>query len=172
MFSLIQRMKIILIVLASLLPAAAYSIGGAGDTAWPKGATIEVQLSLAAIAGTNGHPRVSGELLIKSHSKAALTIQDPRARQVLAFLVFDPLGNPVAPAGVGKSDPPSWPTHTLSPHGTYTHQLDGLDFVTGGAWLSYNLSPGKAYRVLAVYRPAGPNGPGFASQEMALEIPR
>jgi len=35
MVSLIKRMKIILIDLASLLPAAAYSIGGAGDTAWP-----------------------------------------------------------------------------------------------------------------------------------------
>ena len=131
-----------------------------------------MQLSLAATAGTNGHPRVSGELLIKSHSKAALTIQDPRARQVLAFLVFDPLGNPVAPVGLGKADPPDWRTHTLPSRAIYTHRFEGLDFVTGGAWLSYNLSPGKTYRVVAVYRPAGPRGPGFTSQEAALEIPK
>ena len=71
----------------------------------------------------------------------------------------------------GNSDP-GFQTHTLSPRATYTHHVEGLAFVTGGAWLSYDLSLGKTYRVLAVYRPAGPHGPGFTSQETNLEIPQ
>ena len=30
---------------------------------------------------------------------------------------------------------------------------------------------GRDHRVIAVYRPAGPNGPGFTSQEVKLHIP-
>ena len=121
--------------------------------------------------------KVSGELVIKSHSDAALVIQDPHNRLVLAFLVFDPLGNPVAPVLRGKADP-GFDTHTLSPRANYTHEIKdthgfkGLDFVTGSAWLGYDLIPGKVYRVVAIYRPAGPHGPGFASQETILEIPK
>ena len=171
MFSLIQRMKIILIVLASLLPAVAYSIGGAGDTAWSAGATVDVQLKLAATAGTNGHFKVSGDLLIRNSGDTALTIQSPHNRLVLAFLVFDPLGNPVAPKGLAKVDP-AFRTHVLSARSTYTHHVESLDFITGSALFGYELSPGKSYRILAVYRPAGPHGPGFSSQEAALEIPK
>ena len=40
-------MKFILVGLAALWPAVTYSIGEAGDTDWPKGAAIEVQLKLA-----------------------------------------------------------------------------------------------------------------------------
>ena len=54
-------MKIFFVVLAALLPAVAYSIGEAGSTEWPKGATIEVQLSLSATGGTNGPVKVSGD---------------------------------------------------------------------------------------------------------------
>jgi len=162
-------MKIVFVVLAALLPAAAYSIGEAGDTDWPKGATIELQLGLSATVGTNGQVKVSGDLLIKNPNDTPLTIQNPSNRLVLAFLVFDPLGNPVAPVGRGKADP-GFQTHTLSPRATYTHHIEGLDFVTGSAWLSYDLSLGKTYRVVAVYRPVGPHGPGFTSQETNLEI--
>jgi hypothetical protein len=163
-------MRFMLVVSACLLPAVAYSIGEAGDTAWPNGANVEVQLRLAAAAGTNGHFRVSGDLLIRNPGDVALTIQSPHNRLVLAFLVFDRLGNPVAPAGRGKADP-DFQTHTLPPRATYTHRVEGLDFVTGSAWFDYDLSPGKTYRVVAVYRPAGPRGPGFTSQETTLEIP-
>lgn len=162
-------MKFILVVLASLLPGVAYSIGEGGDTEWPKGATIEVQLSLSATVGTNGHLKVSGVLLIKNQTDTPLTIQSPHNRLVLAFLVFDPLGNPVAPTGRAKVDP-YFRTLTLSPRAVYTHHFEGLDFITGSALFGYDLSLGKNYRVLAVYRPAGPHGPGFTSQETNLEI--
>jgi hypothetical protein len=164
-------MKIILVVLASLLPLVAYSIGEAGDTAWQKGATVEVQLRLAATADTNGHLKVSGDLLIRNPSDTALTIQSPSNRLVLAFLVLDALGNPVAPTGLAKVDP-AFHTHMMSARSTYTHHFESLDFITGSALFGYELNPGKRYRVLAVYRPAGPHGPGFTSQETALEIPK
>ncbi len=163
-------MKFILIALASLLPAVAYSIAEGGDTEWPKGTWIEVGLHLSAAVGTNGQVKVSGDLLIKNSSDTPLTIQSPQNRRVLAFLVFDPLGNPVAPKGFGKADP-GFETHSLSPRSTYTYDFETLDFITGSALFRYDMSPGKTYRVLAVYRPAGPNGPGFASQETNLEIP-
>jgi hypothetical protein len=166
-----RRMKFTLVVLACLLPVVAYPIGEGGDTEWPKGANIDAQLSLTATVGTNGHFKVSGILLIKNQTDTPLTIQSPDNRLVLAFLVFDPLGNPVAPVGRGKADP-RFQTQTLSPRATYTHHVEGLDFVTGSAWLDYDLSPGKTYRVVAVYRPAGPHGPGFTSQERKLEIPK
>ena len=160
-------MKFILIALASLLPAVAYSIAEGGDTEWPKGTWIEVGLHLSAAVGTNGQVKVSGDLLIKNSSDTPLTIQSPQNRRVLAFLVFDPLGNPVAPKGFGKADP-GFETHSLSPRSTYTYDFETLDFITGSALFRYDMSPGKTYRVLAVYRPAGPNGPGFASQEISL----
>jgi hypothetical protein len=143
--------------------------GEAGDSEWPKGATLEVQLSLSATVGTNSAVKISGDLLVKNPSAATLTIQNPRNRLALAFLVFDPLGNPVAPAFRGKVDP-AFQTHTLTPHAIYTHHFDGLEFITGSAWLSYDLSPDKTYKIVAVYRPAGPSGPGFASQEVSLEL--
>jgi hypothetical protein len=159
-------MKFILVAFVSLLPAVAYSIGEAGDTEWPKGATVEVQLKLSGGVETNGYLKLSGDLLIKNQTDTSLTIQDPRNRLALAFVVFDPLGKPAAPVFQGKADP-GFQTHTLAPRATYTHHFEGLDFVTGSAWLSYELSPGKAYKLTAVYRPAGPHGPRFTSMEAA-----
>lgn len=161
-----------LIVLAGLLPTFGYSIAAAEDSEWPKDAAIDVRLKLSAAADTNGQLKISGDLLVKNSGDTTLTIQSPRKRLALAFLVFDSLGNPVAPVGRGKADPPTRPTHRLSAGSTYTHHFETLNFVTGGALLGYDLSPGKTYRILAVYRPAGPDGPGFASQEVSLEIPR
>jgi hypothetical protein len=162
-------MKFILVVLAALFPTASHSIYAADDTEWPKGATIEVQLKLSAAADTNGHLKVSGDLLIRNPGDTALTIQRPHNRRVLAFLVFDPLGNPVAPKGLAKVDP-AFNTHSLAARSTYTHHFEKLDFLTGSALFGYELSSGKSYKILAVYRPAGPHGPGFSTQEVSLEI--
>jgi hypothetical protein len=163
-------MKFVFVVLAALFPAVAYSIGEAGDTDWPKGASVEVQLRLSATVGTNGQVKVSGDLLIKNPSDTNLTIQNPRNRLVLGFLVFDPLGNPVAPKGLAKVDP-AFRRQSLSGRSIYTHHVESLDFITGSGLFGYELSRGNRYKVLAVYRPPGPRGPGFTSQEITLEIP-
>ena len=166
-----KKLKILFFAWVSLLPMLGYPFGGAADTEWPRWATVEVQLNLSATLGPGGQVKVSGDLLIKNPSDAALIIQSPRNRLALAFLAFDPLGNPVVPIVCGKADP-GFDTRTLSPRATYTQHFESLDFVTGGALLSYDLRPGKKYRVVAVYRPAGANGPGFTSQETKLEIPQ
>jgi len=88
---------------------------------------------------------------------------------VLAFLVFDPLGNPVAPRGLAKVDP-AFGTHSLPARSIYTHHFEALDFLTGSALFGYELTPGKSYKILAVYRPAGPHGPGFSTQEVSLKV--
>ena len=108
-----------LTVLAALFPIVAHSIGAAGDADWPKGATVEVQLKLSAAVDTNGLLKVSGDLVIRNPGDTALTIQSPHNRLVLAFLVFDPLGNPVAPKGLAKVDP-AFCTHSLPARSTHT----------------------------------------------------
>lgn len=162
-------MKFMLFVFAVLLPALAYPIGAARDTDWPKGANVEVQLKVSAASDTNGHLKVSGDLTIRNPGDTALTIQSPHNRSVLTFVVFDPLGNPVAPKGLAKVDP-VFRTDTVPARSIHTHHFESLDFLTGSALFGYELSPGKSYKILAVYRPAGPNGPGFSTQEVSLEI--
>jgi len=158
-------------ILVSLFSAVAYSIGGAGDTEWPKGVTIELQLKLVATSDTNGQAKISGELLVRNPGDTTLTIQDPHNRLVLTFVVFDRLGNTVRPAGRGKVDP-RFRVHDLPAHATFTQRLERLEFLTGSGEFGYDLTSGKTYRVVAVYRPAGPHGPGFTSQETILEIPK
>ena len=164
-------MKLALIALLSWIPTFAHAIGAAGDTEWPEGAKLEVQLKLTATPGKDGHAKVTGELLITNPTGDALTIQKPTNRLVLAFLVFDELGNPLAPTLVGKTDP-SFDTLSLAPHATFTHHFDGLNFVTGSVEQTYELNAGKSYRIIAVYRAAGPRGPGFTSSETTLKIPQ
>jgi hypothetical protein len=123
-FSISTRvMKFMLIVLAALFPTVAHSIGAADDTDWPQGATVEVHLKLSAVADTNGYLKVSGDLVITNPSDTALTIQHPENRLVLAFVVFDPLGNLLAPKGLAKVDP-SFHTHSLSAHTVYTYHVN------------------------------------------------
>ncbi|MEA3208578.1 MAG: hypothetical protein QOE70_1635 [Chthoniobacter sp.] len=162
-------MRFLLAVFAALFPIVAHSIGEAGDTDWPKGATVEVQLKLSAVVDTNGHLKVPGDLVIKNPGDSALTIQNPHNRLVLAFVVFDPLGNLVAPKGLAKVDP-AFSTRSLPARSTYTHHFETLDFITGSGLFGYELSPGKSYKIMSVYRPAGPDGPGFSTQEVSFEI--
>jgi hypothetical protein len=70
----------------------------------------------------------------------------------------------------GKADP-AFETMSLAPGATHTASLANLDFVTGSAWAGYDLKRGGSYRVIAVYRPAGKDGPGFCSDEVRLKIP-
>ena len=160
-------------LLASLAfsPLSVHAIGAAGDTEWPEGETLEVQLKISATLDKDGHPKVAGDLIVTNPTNAPLTIQKATNRLVLAFLIFDALGNPVAPKGVAKTDP-AFDTMSLAPRTTYTHHFDELNFVTGSIEQSYSLTRGQLYRVIAVYRAAGPRGPGFTSHESKLQIPQ
>jgi hypothetical protein len=164
-------MKSTLLACLLLFPLPAHAIGEALNTEWTKGAVLEVQLKLAATLGKEGKPMITGDLVIRNPGKIPLTVQVPDNRQALSFFVSDELGNTVAPSGRGKSDP-AFKTRVLAPDKSFTHHLDGLEFVTGSAVFDYDLNPGKSYRIIAVYRAAGPQGPGFTSQETKLSIPQ
>lgn len=143
----------------------------AADMQWPSEGDLEVRLKLSATVGAGGQVKFSGALQVKNLAHKAVTIHDPGNRLALTFFVSDALGNAVAPAARGKADPAPR-THSLAPRAVHTHALENLDFVTGSAWRSYDLTPGKTYRVIAVYRPHGLDGPGFASQEAKLVVPQ
>ena len=159
-------------ILAAILffPITAHTIGGADDTAWPAGASVETQLSLTASIGSDGQPKIEGALTVIYSGKRPVTVQKPTNRLVTAFLVFDPLGNPVAPSFRGKSDP-AFEIKVLDPKAKFTHPFVGLDFVTGSGLVGYELKRSQRYRVIAIFRPAGPNGPGYTTQETSVQIP-
>jgi hypothetical protein len=163
--------KFMLIVLAAQLPLVARSIGAAADSDWPNGAVVEVQLKLSDATATNGQLKVSGDLVLKNPGVKALTIQSPNNRLALVFVVFDSLGNVVAPKGLAKVGP-TFQTQTLPAGGSFTHHFESLDYLSGSALFGYELSLGASYRIVVVYRPAGLGGPGFATSEASLEIPR
>jgi len=137
---------------------------------WPEGAGLKPELKLTAKLDAAGVPVVEGELKIANPREEILTLQAVSNRSALAFLVFDSLGNPVAPVMRGKADP-AFGTINLVLEAAHVAPLRNLDFVTGSAWAGYDLKRGGSYRVIAVYRPAGKDGPGFCSDEVRLKIP-
>ena len=71
----------------------------------------------------------------------------------------------------GKADP-AFRDAELRPGAELKHKFERLEFVTGTAWCGYDLTAGRTYRVVAVYRPAGPDGPGFCSDERSVTVKR
>lgn len=154
--------KWIPIICAAVLtvPLVVYGIGAVMDTGFPRNARVEISLKVNADG--------SGTLSIRNQSPGNLQLQETSNRMALAFLVTDHYGNVVKPAGRGKVDPAAG-TFTLRPGSTHTHKFANLDFLTGTGLFGYDLEKEKQYRVVAVYRPAGSNGPGFASNECVFE---
>lgn len=156
-------MKRCAMVTCALLVATScvlYGVGAAIDTTFPE----DAKLSLTLTVKSDG----TGALEIRNDSKLNLTIQALSNRLVLAFLLMDEHGNVVGPMGKAKIDPRA-ATFILSPSATHTHTFKNLDFLTGTGLFGYALEKGKRYRVVAVYRPAGPKGPGFSSNECVFE---
>lgn len=137
---------------------------------WPEGARLKPELKLTAKLDAAGVPVVVGELKVTNPREELLTLQAVSNRSALAFMVFDSLGNPLAPTMRGKADP-AYQTLNLAPQAAHVEPLPNLDFITGSAWAGYDLKRGGNYRVIAIYRPAGKDGPGFCSDEVILKIP-
>ena len=79
----------------------------------------------------------------------------------------DSLGNVVSPRGTAKVSP-AHRTEAIKAGGTYVYEFDRMWFTTGTARFGYTLNRTQDYKVIAVYRPAGPDGPGFTSNEVLL----
>lgn len=165
------RMAPLALAALLLMAQSVHAIGEAGDTEWPRGAKLELKLNLTATADKDSSVSVRGDLVITNPTKSALTIQKLSNRLVLAFVVLDSLGNVVPPQGLAKVDP-FFETMSLDAGATMTHHLENLEFLTGTALFGYVLKPDQKYRIIAIYRPAGPEGPGFTSNETTLETPK
>jgi hypothetical protein len=138
----------------------------AAETDWPHDIDLAVELKLTGAMATDGRMRVSGDLTVKNPGHMALSLESPKNRLALAFVVFDSLGNVVAPKGLAKVDP-AFQTQILSAGGSFTHHFESLDYLSGSALFGYELSPKESYSIVAIYRPAGLKGPGFATREVS-----
>ena len=154
--TVITSMCVVLLSISSLV----YGIGAAIDTDFPKDARIDLSLKIEGDG--------SGTLEIHNISKKELELQTLSNRLVLAFLVMDQYGNIIKPVGKAKVDPVGL-TYILEAGNIHIHEFKNRDFLTGTALFGYDFEKGRKYRVVAVYRPAGPNGPGFSSNEYVFE---
>ena len=108
-------------------------------------------------------------MTIKNTGAEQFLVQQTTNRQAVVFFVTDELGNVVAPQLRGKSDP-AFEELELRPGTEMKHTFENIDFVTGSAWMGYDLKTGETYRVVALYRPNGKSGPGFCSKEETLVL--
>jgi hypothetical protein len=154
--------------IALLFASTLFAVGGLplkSGTSVPRDSKLSVELSLSS---TNA-AAVSPALAIKNAGSDALLVQQPTNRQAIVFLVTDAMGNVVAPVMRGKADP-GFDESELRPGADLKHTFDNLDFVTGSAWMGYDLKRGQTYHVVALYRPSGIAGPGFCSHEETVTV--
>ena len=130
---------------------------------------VVVELHLTHAKANDGSPCVEPSLTIRNSGAEPLLVQQLTNRQAIMFFVTDELGNVVAPQLRGKSDP-AFEEVELRPGTEMKHTFETLDFVTGSAWMGYDLKMGETYRVVALYRPSGIKGPGFCSKEETLAL--
>lgn len=140
-------------------------------------AAVGISLSCLAYA-SSPEPRIevtlqvnedsSGTLQIHNHSQNTLELQPLSQRFSVAFLVTGRNGNIMPPNGRGKVDPPVSETFTLAAGEVFRHSFSNFDFLTGTALFGYDLEKSHTYRVVAVYRPQGLEGPGFCSKEVTF----
>ncbi|MFV2056606.1 MAG: hypothetical protein ACC707_09070, partial [Thiohalomonadales bacterium] len=107
--------------------------------------------------------------IVSNPSHHTLRVQHPENRLVLTFIVTDALGNIVAPKGVGKVDP-EMRMVDIDARSDYEYQFEDLRFLTNSAQFTYQLKNGGVYKVIALFRPAGSEGPGFTSNEVSINI--
>jgi len=156
------KSKLVLLMLYAFFASDyAVAVGTAPKEKLPENVNITVQLSV--------NRNQSANLTITNVSSKFLQAASPFARNAVAFLVSDEYGNIVMPEGVAKVDPPSM-TINLPVKKSSSFKFNNLKFVTGTAMYDYRFKSGKTYRVVAIYRPAGLNGPGFSSNESIVEF--
>ena len=135
----------------------------------PADAKLVVQLTLTHARANDGTPCIEPSLAVTNAGAETLLVQKPTNRQAVVFFVTDEMGNVVAPQLRGKSDP-AFEEQELRPGTEMKHTFENLGFVTGSAWMGYDLKTGGTYRVVALYRPSGKSGPGFCSNEETLVL--
>ena len=130
-------------------------------------ALSELQIDLSVKIGTGGV--VSPTIRITNMSYKPVTVAAPDARWSIAFIVLDSLGNVVPPTGRAKVDPKTRSVN-IGPHESIERHWEKLEFISGSALFGYDLIPGKTYRILAIYRPNGPQAEGVCSREIVVTV--
>lgn len=142
-----------------LLSVPAFAVGGAPEVTLGEG---KVSLTVALSILSSG----AGVVTVTNTGEAPLRAAHPLSRGAVSFFISDAQGNPVAPEFTAKADPAAQ-THDFAP-GAAEPFVVSLEMVTGTGKLEYRLEKGKVYRAIAIYRPAGLSGPGFASREVSF----
>ena len=125
----------------------------------PAPTNIEVQLSISSDSQVSVSITNVGEALIKDVAHPLEYVG------ATSFLVTDQYGNLVKPEGLAKINPRKGLIN-LPVKKTSYFKLNSLRFISGTGLFEYKLTKGKQYRIIAVYRPSGFNGPGFCSKEI------
>ena len=126
---------------------------------------IEIYFSVK----TSSNGMIAPTIRITNITTTPIIIAAPDARLSIAFIVLDSLGNLVLPTGRAKADPKTQ-SIGIEPHKSIEYKWDKLEFVSGSALFGYDLVPGNTYRILAIYRPNGPQGDGICSREIIVTV--
>ena len=128
------------------------------------------RLSVDFKVAKRGKRHVVG-LVITNKGKKPLVGLYPNMQMAIGFVVMSSLGNVVSPVGIAKVSPAKRRLR-LKPKATKTIWLTrrtptgvSLPFLSGSALFGFRLKPGKTYRIIAIYRPYGSQGPGYTSRE-------
>ncbi|MGY8769662.1 MAG: hypothetical protein ACKVH8_14690 [Pirellulales bacterium] len=144
------------------LVTSANAVGGHPTIDLPDDVDIDVELHLK--------PTGSHTIILTNQSGSLFKAADPfQSRGVLSFAVADHYGNVVKPTGIAKADPAN-STINLPVQKSSVFKFQSLQYLTGTALFEFQLTSGKTYRVIAIYRPAGLKGPGFCSDEAMITM--
>ncbi|MEK6693171.1 MAG: hypothetical protein AABY44_07070 [Nitrospirota bacterium] len=164
-----MKKNIVLTILMLVVPTILNAIGQSGNTEVVVDAKIELTLELKQGIVTGELSEVDGIVTVKNIGKQRVKAQSPTNRMAVAFIVLNSRGNVIEPEGKAKVDP-TFQEKTLEPGSHFSEVFQGLKFITGTAQFGYVLKRGERYRVVAIYRPWGPDGVGICSKEETIEL--
>ena len=154
---------------AALITAALLAASATGDKSGFDGLSVDFEL----VEDDEGRAVV---VSITNTTDEDVSVEHPGNRYALAFLVMNDKGNVVEPRGLAKVDAAEREL-ILKAGETFRHRVrQSVDdeytfqFLSGTALFGYKLDAGKTYRVVAIYRPLGPDGEGICSREKLVEL--
>jgi len=168
-----NRLWTVLLIGVCLVPAGMLADGTDAKVATPLIAVGAPQVAVDfELVRQKTHCQVVVTITNRSHKD--ISIEHPGNRSALAFLVMNEHGNVIEPIGFAKVNRVKYEDISLKPGEIFRHTVRGaggrrlFQFLTGTALFGYELEFGKTYRIVAVYRPEGPDGDGICSKEKAI----
>lgn len=164
-----RALSIVLGCVAGLSWAASVCAGEAGLAGLSVDFVLESKYVDSEISGRLSV--VEGTLVLRNTGDRELSVAHPRNRWGVSFLVLDSTGAVLMPIIPGHGDRGVDRNITIQPKGEFRETFRSLTFVSGrGFHHVYTFQPGQTYRVVAVYRPRGPEGPSFTVGEKVVKV--